>query len=68
MTELLPDDELLTLPEVAKLLRVDIKSVRRWIEANALEAVRLPNSSQDSKRFRYRVRKRVLDELIIEEL
>ena len=37
-------DELLTVREVARRLRVDDTTVRRWIKSGALEAVTLPNT------------------------
>ncbi len=52
--------ELLTVREVAKHLRVDDTTVRRWIKSGALDAVALPHSG---KRCGYRVRKHTLDAL-----
>jgi len=40
LTELAP---LLTIPDVAGYCRVSIKTVRRWIKANDLVAIRLGN-------------------------
>ena len=53
--------ELLTVHEVARHLRVDDTTVRRWIKSGALEAVTLPHRG---KRRGYRVRKRTLDTLL----
>ena len=53
--------ELLTVHEVARHLRVDDTTVRRWIKSGALEAVTLPHSG---KRRGYRVRKLTLDSLL----
>jgi excisionase family DNA binding protein len=53
-------EELLTVREVAKHLRVDDTTVRRWIKSGALDAVALPHSG---KRCGYRVRKHTLDAL-----
>ena len=36
-------NELLTVPEVARLLRVDAATVRRWVRSGALKAVTLPH-------------------------
>lgn len=55
------ENELLTVREVAKRLRVDDTTVRRWIKAGTLEAVTLPHVG---KRQAYRVRSRTLDTLI----
>jgi excisionase family DNA binding protein len=55
-----PSGELLTVREVAKHLRVDDTTVRRWIKSGALDAVALPHSG---KRCGYRVRKHTLDAL-----
>ncbi|WP_220195766.1 helix-turn-helix domain-containing protein [Ktedonospora formicarum] len=54
-------DELLTVHEVARHLRVDDTTVRRWIKSGALEAVTLPHRG---KRRGYRVRKMTLDTLL----
>jgi excisionase family DNA binding protein len=54
-------DELLTVHEVARQLRVDDTTVRRWIKNGALEAVTLPHLG---KRRGYRVRKNTLDALL----
>ena len=53
--------DLLTIPEVARLLRVDDTTVRRWIKRGALEAVALPRGG---KRHVYRVKKETLDKLL----
>jgi excisionase family DNA binding protein len=55
------DQELLSVREVAKRLKVDDTTVRRWLANGALEAVRLPARG---KRQSYRVRKVVLDRLL----
>ncbi len=52
--------ELLTVREVARHLRVDDTTVRRWIKSGALEAITLPHRG---KRRGYRVRKNTIDEL-----
>ena len=53
--------ELLTVHEVAEVLRVDDTTVRRWIKNGVLEAVRLPHLN---KRESYRVRQATLDKLL----
>jgi len=54
-------DELLTVREVARRLRVDDTTVRRWIKTGALVAVTLPHKG---KRQAYRVKKSTLDKLL----
>ncbi|MBW0158423.1 helix-turn-helix domain-containing protein [Sedimentimonas flavescens] len=48
-------EQLLTIPEAAELLRVSIKSIRRWIESGELSAAKLGNQwrirPQDLDRF-----------------
>jgi excisionase family DNA binding protein len=52
--------DLLTVREVARQLRVDDTTVRRWIKSGAMDAVALPHSG---KRCGYRVRKHTLESL-----
>jgi excisionase family DNA binding protein len=54
-------DELLTVREVARRLRVDDTTVRRWIKTGALEAISLPHKG---KRQAYRIKKSTLDILL----
>lgn len=54
-------DELLTVREVARRLRVDDTTVRRWIKSGALEAITLPHRG---KRQAYRVKKSTMDNLL----
>ena len=54
-------DELLTVHEVAKTLRVDDTTVRRWITQGALEAVTLPHRG---KRQVYRIKRATLDTVL----
>lgn len=54
------EETLYTVGEVAKRLRVDMATVRRWISSGALDAVVLPHHG---KRQTYRIRERTLDEL-----
>jgi excisionase family DNA binding protein len=53
--------ELLTVHEVARHLRVDDTTVRRWIKSGAMDAIMLPHKG---KRRGYRVKKSTLDALI----
>lgn len=54
-------EELLTVREVARRLRVDDTTVRRWIKSGALEAITLPHRG---KRQAYRIKKSTLDSLL----
>ncbi len=54
-------EELLTVHEVARRLRVDDTTVRRWIKSGALEAITLPHRG---KRQAYRIKKSTLDVLL----
>ncbi len=58
-------EELLTVPEVARRLRVDTTTVRRWIKSGALQAVTLPHRGQ---RQVYRVKKSTVDSLLTPHL
>ena len=53
--------ELLTISEVADVLRVDDTTVRRWIKAGAMEAVILPHLGE---RQGYRVKRETLDKVL----
>ena len=46
-------EELLTVGEVARSLRVDETTVRRWIKSGSLEAITLPHPG---KRQSYRIK------------
>jgi len=54
-------EELLTVREVARRLRVDDTTVRRWIKSGALEAITLPHRG---RRQAYRIKKSTLDKLL----
>ena len=54
-------EELLTVREVARRLRVDDTTVRRWIKNGSLEAITLPHRG---KRQAYRVKKSTMDRLL----
>lgn len=55
------ETELLTVREVAKQLRVDDTTVRRWIKNGVLEAITLPHRGA---RQAYRIRRSTLDTLL----
>ena len=52
--------ELLTVSEVARILRVDDTTVRRWIKQGALEAIVLPHLND---RQAYRVKRETIIKL-----
>ena len=54
-------EELLTVREVARRLRVDDTTVRRWIKSDALEAIALPHRG---KRQAYRIKRSTLESLL----
>ncbi|HEY7417071.1 MAG TPA: helix-turn-helix domain-containing protein, partial [Ktedonobacteraceae bacterium] len=53
--------ELLTVSEVARRLRVDTTTVRRWVKRGALQAITLPHTGG---RQVYRIHKSTLDDLL----
>lgn len=53
--------ELLTVSEVAEILRVDDTTVRRWVKQGALEAVILPHVNE---RQAYRIKRDTLGKLL----
>ena len=55
------NSDLLTVSEVAEILRVDDTTVRRWIKQGTLEAVILPHINA---RQGYRVKRSVLNNLL----
>jgi excisionase family DNA binding protein len=55
------EHDLLTVREVAKRLRVDSTTVRRWIKNGTLEAITLPHNGT---RCAYRVRQATLGDLL----
>jgi excisionase family DNA binding protein len=55
-------NDLLTVDEVSKILRVDSTTTRRWIKLGALEAVILPHVND---RQAYRIKRAVLDRLLV---
>lgn len=54
-------NDLLTVAEVARILRVDDTTVRRWVKQGALEAIVLPHVN---KRQAYRIKRETLDRLL----
>jgi excisionase family DNA binding protein len=54
-------EKLLTVSEVAEILRVDPTTCRRWIKNEILEAVHLPRAG---KRESYRIRRATIDTLL----
>jgi excisionase family DNA binding protein len=54
-------DELLTVSEVARILRVDGTTVRRWVKLGVLEAVALPRVNV---RQAYRIRRATLERVL----
>ncbi len=54
-------EKLLTVREVARRLRVDDTTVRRWIKSGALEAITLPHKG---RRQAYRIKQSTLDKLM----
>lgn len=52
--------ELLTVSEVAKILRVDDTTVRRWVKNGAMEAVTLPHVNV---RQAYRIKRETLERI-----
>jgi len=57
--------DLLTVQEVADILRVDATTVRRWIKTGALEAVSLPHNGL---RNAYRIKRETVEKLFSEGL
>jgi excisionase family DNA binding protein len=53
--------ELLTVSEVARILRVDDATVRRWVKQGTLEAVVLPHVNE---RHAVRIKRETLDKLL----
>ena len=53
--------ELLTVSEVARILRVDDTTVRRWVKQGVLEAVVLPHANT---RAAYRIKRETLNKVL----
>jgi excisionase family DNA binding protein len=58
-------NDLLTVAEVAQVLRVDDTTVRRWIKQGVLDAVVLPHIHE---RQGYRIKREILEKLLGESL
>ena len=56
--------DLLTVSEVARILRVDDTTVRRWVKQGVLEAVTLPHANS---RQSYRIKRETLNRVLGEE-
>jgi excisionase family DNA binding protein len=55
------EEKLYTVREVARRLRVDDTTVRRWIKSGALDAITLPHRG---RRQAYRIKQSTLDKLM----
>jgi len=55
------NEDLLTVSEVANILRVDTTTVRRWVKQGALEAVILPHAHT---RQAYRIKRETLKNVL----
>lgn len=55
--------DLLTVSEVAEILRVDGTTVRRWVKQGALEAVILPHMNE---RQAYRIKRETVNKILKE--
>ncbi len=53
--------DLLTVTEVAQILRVDDTTVRRWVRQGALEAIVLPHVNE---RQAYRIKRETLNKVL----
>lgn len=60
MTSETQTNDLLTVSEVADILRVEATTVRRWVKQETLEAVRLPHANS---RQAYRIKRSTVDKL-----
>ncbi len=56
-------DDLLTVGEVARILRVDNTTVRRWVKQGSLEAISLPHVNM---RQVYRIKRETLNKVLQE--
>ncbi len=56
------ESELLTVAEVARILRVDDTTVRRWAKDGTIESVILPSRGRQIYRIKRETLKRVLGE------
>jgi len=58
-------NELLTVSEVARILRVDNTTVRRWVKQGVLDAVVLPHTNE---RQAYRIKRETLNKVLGESV
>jgi excisionase family DNA binding protein len=58
-------EELLTVAEVAKILRCDDTTVRRWVKQGTLDAIVLPHVNE---RQAYRIRRSTINTLLVPTL
>jgi excisionase family DNA binding protein len=58
------DNDLLTVSEVARILRVDNTTVRRWAKKGVLEVVILPHVNE---RQAYRIKRETLNKVLGEQ-
>lgn len=54
-------NELMTVHEVAQILRVDDTTVRRWVKCGSLHAITLPHKN---KRQAYRIKRSTVEKLL----
>lgn len=62
MTEDTQEKELFTVAEIARILRCDSTTIRRWIKQGVLEAVMLP--SLNGIKRGYRIKRETLDKVL----
>jgi predicted site-specific integrase-resolvase len=66
-----PHESLLTVQEVANILRVDTVTVNRWIRAGVLDATELPKYTDADQprqtRRRFRIKKSTIDKMLQEK-
>lgn len=53
--------DLLTVREVADILRVDDTTIRRWVKQGILDAVELPHANE---RVAYRIKRETVDKVL----
>lgn len=61
-SQLMPHEELLTIRDVARRLRVNENTVRRWMRDKSLAAILLPQRT--NRRHIYRVKQSTLDAML----
>jgi excisionase family DNA binding protein len=58
------EEPLLTVQEVAKLLRVDPTTIRRWIKQGSLQAISFPEKVNQRQRQTHRIRQSVVNAVL----